>query len=432
MARSLFDLADGPGGPQGMKAIARTARALGAYALFQASSLAARDEGLWLFGNQGDAFDGNSKYLFLWCAKNRPDITPVWITSCAKQKAELEAQGYQAVLRDTAAGVAARLRAGVYVYNAYADDVGATFANGAFRVNLWHGSGLKGVGATNKGSALGKNTGRKVGLMDRARRLPKTLAADMIVTTSPDLARKFADSYGLPMEHLPIIGTPRLDGALDAELKASVLAFQDNEIWRRNREQFSEVLVYMPTFREGHLHSSDKRTDFLNEAIPDLQRLSDSLARRNAVLYVKQHPWAVTKLDFQTNNIKAWPAGLDVYSVLDEVDGLITDYSSVMFDYLRVKQTGLTLYVFDLEKYLSERDLYFPFDESVAGVRAKSFDALCGAIETGAAVGPVDRVEAERVLKRCWEGSVHPASAQVVDEVKRRLSAARAPVAEAA
>lgn len=404
-----------------LKKIDKNIRALLDYAKFKASGLAVRDKNLWVFGNLGDVFDGNSKYLFLWVSKNLPGVRAVWITANETQRAQIRSLGYESELRGSRSGAAARLKAGVYLFNAYPADVGADLANGAFLVNLWHGSGLKAVGATNKRSSIAKVQGRKPGLLERARRLRKTLAPNLIVTTSPALAQKFADSYGLPLEHLPIIGTPRLDGALDADLKAAVKAFQSNTAWDTARKEYAEVFVYMPTFREGHLSSKEDRSDFLREALPNVARLSEALARRNAVLYVKQHPRAMTKLEFDHANIRPWPTGLDFYSVIDEVDGLITDYSSVMFDYLRVKPRGLVLYPFDLEKYLSERDLYFSYEESVAGVRADTFEKLCELIESGAAINEIDQVAADRAFERCWAGSVHPAAAHVVAEIQRRL-----------
>ncbi|PWG67669.1 ribitolphosphotransferase, partial [Enterobacter mori] len=57
----------------------------------------------------------------------------------------------------------------------------------------------------------------------------------------------------------------------------------------------------------------------------------------------------------------------DSYSLYDLMaisDGLITDYSSVIFEYSLLKRP-MYFYCPDLEDYLKERDFYYPFESFV-------------------------------------------------------------------
>ena len=55
---------------------------------------------------------------------------------------------------------------------------------------------------------------------------------------------------------------------------------------------------------------------------------------------------------------------------------LITDYSSILYDYLLIPNKQVILYLYDYEEYVHERDFYYPFDENVVGKRVTTFEDL--------------------------------------------------------
>ncbi len=69
---------------------------------------------------------------------------------------------------------------------------------------------------------------------------------------------------------------------------------------------------------------------------------------------------------------------IDANELLSIVDIVITDYSSIYFDYLVAKKPIL-FYIPDFEEYSKARGLYFKIDE-LPGPCAKNFEELCGYI----------------------------------------------------
>lgn len=68
-------------------------------------------------------------------------------------------------------------------------------------------------------------------------------------------------------------------------------------------------------------------------------------------------------MDFkQYKHIKSFPKDQETYDFLKNCDMLISDYSSVIFDFA-VSQKPIVLYAYDREKYEEEKGTYFSIDE---------------------------------------------------------------------
>lgn len=57
-----------------------------------------------------------------------------------------------------------------------------------------------------------------------------------------------------------------------------------------------------------------------------------------------------------------FPSRYETYDFLNASDALVTDYSSIMFDYA-VSNKKIILFVYDKEEYLKDRGLYVDLDE---------------------------------------------------------------------
>lgn len=115
------------------------------------------------------------------------------------------------------------------------------------------------------------------------------------------------------------------------------------------------VYAYMPTWRGTSNHDIEVSTysDQVNEIFSQLdKKLND-----NQVFYVNFHPIlkGAIKLD-KFKHIKSFPTTVDGYTFLNCVDGLITDYSSVFFDFSLTKKP-IMLFMYDYDEYLNDRGL---------------------------------------------------------------------------
>ncbi len=120
-----------------------------------------------------------------------------------------------------------------------------------------------------------------------------------------------------------------------------------------------KVVLYAPTFRK-ELSPEIYALDFL--------RLKYALKKRYSgewVVLARLHPHLLPFSssilgEYQVKDVTAYP---DIQELLNISDFLITDYSSLMFDYMVTKKPCF-LFVPDAEQYqLKERSLYFKLDQ---------------------------------------------------------------------
>ncbi len=82
----------------------------------------------------------------------------------------------------------------------------------------------------------------------------------------------------------------------------------------------------------------------------------------DTLIFVKEHNMSAFKIDFgQFSNVKPFPKEFETYEFLSIADALITDYSSVMFDFANTGRK-IILYSYDKEDYLRDRGMYMDFD----------------------------------------------------------------------
>lgn len=122
-----------------------------------------------------------------------------------------------------------------------------------------------------------------------------------------------------------------------------------------------EVYAYLPTWRGivGKV-TSKQQNERLLQYLTELDRkLSDSQR-----VYVKLHPVSVKEMDLSgLTKVLPFPAEqYETYEFLNAVDGLITDYSSIFFDYA-VTRRKIILFAYDKEEYIADRGFYFSMDE---------------------------------------------------------------------
>jgi CDP-glycerol glycerophosphotransferase len=114
-------------------------------------------------------------------------------------------------------------------------------------------------------------------------------------------------------------------------------------------------VAFMPTWR-GTLATAVKESKL---KIEELRSLLDYLEKElpsNFVFWVKLHPQARCNIDLtKYKKIKTFPNNRETYEHLSSCHALVTDYSSVLFDFA-VTQKPIFLLIEDIEKYRKERD----------------------------------------------------------------------------
>lgn len=126
-----------------------------------------------------------------------------------------------------------------------------------------------------------------------------------------------------------------------------------------------KVLLYAPTWRDNSFYD---KASYKMDAPLDYDYLYQELSKDYIVL-IKYHYMVREKLDFSKYQgfYRVMDSSYDISELYLISDLLITDYSSVMFDYSILKRP-MIFYVYDIKEYEEElRGFYFDFVKEAPG-----------------------------------------------------------------
>ncbi|MGW9346628.1 CDP-glycerol glycerophosphotransferase family protein [Nocardiopsis flavescens] len=138
-----------------------------------------------------------------------------------------------------------------------------------------------------------------------------------------------------------------------------------------------KVVLYAPTWRDDKYYTRGKHKLDLHL---DLQRMYDELGKDH-VLLVRRHPRVVDSVpvvgrDF-VYDVSLYPEIMELFLVTDV---LITDYSSMMFDFANTGRPML-FFTYDLEGYRDNlRGFYFDFESTAPGPLLSESDQVVEAL----------------------------------------------------
>ncbi|HRE88820.1 MAG TPA: CDP-glycerol glycerophosphotransferase family protein [Myxococcota bacterium] len=341
------------------------------------------------FGSGQHDFNGNAKYLFLHLHEHAKDIEAAWIAPTRKVRDQVRQRGLKAYWRHEPAGLWFALTSKLWVFNNRPNDI-HFFASGRARtLNLWHGVGLKGLGF-NSTSPKSRRDFNPRSLYRRLVRPWLYSRPTWFGSTAPLMTNHFATAFRIPKDRCLELGYTRSDHFfLDRQSLLTHLEKTEPPqvaAFARDLERYDKVILYMPTYR-------DSREDFLASSGLDYERLDAEMRKQNALFILKLHPWTKAALPDTSRfeNLRVAPKESDVYPYLPFAHLLVTDYSSVYFDFLLLDRP-VVLFTFDEAKYkANERDLILDFDTYMPGPRAASFDALLELL-----TGPVPTITPEQ------------------------------------
>lgn len=349
-----------------------------------------RTRGLWVFGNV-HGFKDNPRYLLEFLVDTRPDIQSTWISADPRVVAYVRQLGHRAELATTKAAIEAASRAEVAVIANGSSDLPAEAFAGAFILQLWHGVPLKRIlldyepdyrlGPA-KARAIGAPLGRI--LMTRAYR-----RYDLVPTTSPLAAQRLSTAFGLPSGRIPITGQPRDDVLLER---------RDNGRFQPpgGARSASKVMLWSPTYRD--------RDQGIRWREAPWHAIEMLLERMDAEMHILLHPFEspelVQELTRESKYIRVLrQADADINALMRTADVLVTDYSSVAFDFSLLDRPVL-FFAPDLIAYTATRPLYEPYSDFTGGHFVESWEGLLQ--EAGAALSeePGAFVAARSIARR--------------------------------
>jgi len=323
-----------------------------------ASVFVRRTAKLWVFGS-GIGLGEGALPLYRLAQERLDGVRLVWLASSDAELAEARALGFDAVDTHSARGFWLTLRARVAVVTHGFGDVNRYGTTGAFVVQLWHGIPLKKLHLDSP-AAL-----RIRGVPDH-RYVRAFLAKaygfagrgiDLFPVASELVAPRIASAFGVRPGRVVAVGDIRDDALLGddpARLRASARELLATTSGAHIGDA-SRVILYAPTWRDGGDDPGAPTRD-------DWALIARWLDARDALLLVRAHPLGLGDYAVGpevSNRIRMLGARelVDVTPALPGVDALITDYSSIAYDFA-LADGPIVFFAPDVEQYARRRGLY--------------------------------------------------------------------------
>lgn len=335
-----------------------------------------KNKRLWVFGAwYGQSYSDNSRYLYEYVCINEPEVMAVWLTRNNNVYRELKKYGKKVYLTRSLKGFWIALRAGIVFVSSDMLDVNFIACHGALKVQLWHGIPLKKIGLDDK--IYTNPDSRKSLILLRSIWRKIFDSYNLVVSSSPIVSERFVTAFGIKKEQILLTGYPRNDVILNNNpLKINIL--ED----LKHKWDADKVILYAPTFRKEENDGKDLFRDL------DMQKLNECLISHNAAFVIKLHYVQREQTILSNKEINHYHMHLfnedeaqDINYILPYTGILITDYSSVYFDYLLLNRP-IIFTPFDIENYtVIHREFYEDYDNATPGPKCRNWDEVIKALD---------------------------------------------------
>lgn len=236
-------------------------------------------------------------------------------------------------------------------------------------VNLLHGLGTKGVGYMDNSETNFDEI--KIG----------SDAVDIMIASS-SLSKSLCTScFFIDPRRIFITGQPRNDKMFTNQNKTNLSKLLSVDI-----SKFSRIILFAPTFRTGmgRKDSAVKFDNVFNFEDYDQENFNAFLKDNNILFLIKLHPLEESKvLDhccsdniIRITNNMVQSSLIDLYDILGAIDILITDYSTIYFDFLLLNRPIIFI-PYDIEEYSKSRGfLLEPYEFWTPGPKIYDFKDL--------------------------------------------------------
>ncbi len=342
---------------------ARKVLRLPLYALGALATLVTpRTRRLWVFGSGIGVGEGALALYRVARGRLGDGTRLVWLATTDAELATARALGLDAERKSGWRGFRLTARARVQVVTHGFGDVNRYATRGAFVVQLWHGIPLKKLHldspAALRISFLPDHPLVRA-IVARAYRVAGR-GISLFPVSSELVAPRIASAFGIPPDRIVVTGDPRDDALLSGAARV--------------RSKGPRRILYAPTWRDGHPDPS----------APDAETweaIAAWLEANDADLHVRTHP--LGKGDYEAGPIRSDRVRMlgsaelvDITPELGGFDALITDYSSIAFDYALAGAGGRPIVFLapDVESYAKTRGMYDTYRAFSGGRHVTSWE----------------------------------------------------------
>lgn len=287
-------------------------------------------------------------FLYLLSHKKYKHLKHIWVVDTQKKKQEFAKKykrysNVEFVVKESNECLQ-MLTTAKYILNNSTFPAYFTKKENQVYVNTWHGTPIKAMGLDVEDNLLGSQNIIK-----------NFLSSDILVSPNAHTSEVFKRAFrldGLYSGELLEIGYPRIDLTLNADKKKVFKHLKQSDLHMSDRE----IILFAPTWRGSDVNKPE-------DSLKDVYRMVMELKNNTEYqVLVKVHPF-VYKTALKYKELKPYlvPDSFDTNELLSVIDLLVTDYSSIFFDYL-VTDKPMIFYSPDYEDYKNDRGFYIKPD----------------------------------------------------------------------
>lgn len=312
----------------------------------------------------GKNYSDSPKYIYEYMKDHYPELNYRWVfTNPETNRVPGEALK---VKKNSAAYYQAYSEAKVWVSNARLPLFLNKKENQTY-IQTWHGTPLKRLANDMK---VVRMPGTTTSLYKRNFH-KETSRWDYLISPNRYSSEIFRTAFWMPAEKTLEIGYPRNDILVN---RADDVALQAEIREELNIQEGKKIIMYAPTWRDDEFV---KKGSYTFKLKIDLARLQETIGDDYVVL-LRMHYLIANALDLK--GFEDFAIDVSNYNDISRLylisDCLITDYSSVMFDYGILKRPQL-FFPYDIEKYATElRGFYIDYHNDLPGPIYTDPDAL--------------------------------------------------------
>lgn len=227
-----------------------------------------------------------------------------------------------------------------------------------------------------------------------------------VMATGKCFIKPQARIYGVPESKIVIAGNPKCD-----------------PLYLPNPQydfgEYKKIILWAPTFRKSvsmNMQDTTEEQPILPIVdIKDFQRLNSYLKELGVKIVVKLHPeqdlskYDVVDMDhfILLSHQEFLRRGMDLYRFMKQCDAMVTDYSSIFYDFLLLdRPIGFT--EDDIDDYAGKRGFAMDPDKYRPGMRIRKYEDVCRFVKNLAdGVDPYkeDRKEINALVNEDMEGN---------------------------
>ncbi|MFH3098716.1 CDP-glycerol glycerophosphotransferase family protein [Citrobacter freundii] len=283
-----------------------------------------------------DAFADNTKYLYLHMVKN-PQLECIWCTWNEAVYDMLQKHHLPVHLlgknNDETINLLLEAQIAIFCVNPHHSlhKNWSYFAclEGAKHIQLWHGISVKNL-------LLQLTSHFSMTIPDFGTSLAWASRADYVLSTAEILNPYWREVFGC--DNIINASYPRNEVLLRKITPLELLGAKLDARTMKGLASKRKKIFIAPTWQRFD------STDLLSREM--LTQILQYTSKNNIDVFIKTHPYRAVNFDsnaLKINNFYFIDAETDVYPFLNKFDALITDYSSIMFDFLLTKKPVLTL-----------------------------------------------------------------------------------------